>query len=70
VVHNLPDNLHTVFLFGHNPTFTYYANRFTEKTIDNVPTCGVVKIEADISQWSDFKSDLARVSGFWYPKMF
>jgi phosphohistidine phosphatase len=68
VVHDLPDAADTVFLYGHNPTFTYFANRFTDKIIDNIPTCGVVKIEAQIDNWSTFESKNARVTGFWFPK--
>jgi phosphohistidine phosphatase len=69
VVRELPDSATTVLLFGHNPTFTDFANRFTNDYIDNVPTCGVVKIESSSATWADFSEKTARLADFWYPKM-
>jgi len=68
IVRNLPDPARTVFLFGHNPTFTDVANRFTDHYIDNIPTCGVVCIESSAARWSDFNTDNARVIAHFFPK--
>ena len=43
LVKNVADNVNTLMVFGHNPTFTSLVNRYTEDYIANVPTCGVVK---------------------------
>lgn len=70
VVRDLPDSAQVICLFGHNPTFTYFANQFAQNQIDNVPTCGIVKIECDTEGgWSEFGKARTHVSGFWYPKM-
>ena len=68
VISSLPDDKHTVFLFGHNPTFTDVANNFTDNYIDNVPTCGVVHIESSASSWALFDDDNARVKACYFPK--
>lgn len=47
IISNLPDSAAVVCLFGHNPTFTDVANRFSDDFIDNVPTCGIVQIESE-----------------------
>lgn len=68
VIQDLPDPTRTVFLFGHNPTFTDVANRFTDRYIDNIPTCGVVCIESSAARWLDFNTDNARVIAHFFPK--
>ncbi len=65
-----PDTANFVFIFGHNPTFTYIANSIAGVHIDNVPTCGVVHAQLFISSWRDFKPDFAGFIGFHYPKQY
>lgn len=68
IVSHLPDAAAMVFLFGHNPTFTEVANRFSEKFIDNVPTCGIVRIESDVDSWQAFDEGNAVVTQCLFPK--
>lgn len=70
LVKNVDDSVDTLLVFGHNPTFTSIVNRFTEDYIANVPTCGVVKIEADINSWSAFNEVNAVQTEFYYPKQY
>ncbi|MBK7343337.1 MAG: histidine phosphatase family protein [Saprospiraceae bacterium] len=71
VVLNLNDDWNTVFLFGHNPGFTVFANRFTEGfRFDNVPTCGIVHIHGAVDFWQGFKPGLAKVEAWYFPKEF
>jgi len=44
-----------LMIFGHNHAITWFVNKFGDKYIDNVPTCGVVIIEFDITNWSHLK---------------
>ncbi len=60
----------TVFLFGHNPTLTTVANLFTHKHIFNIPTCGIVRIDATIDDWGAFQYPAATVTEFYYPKQY
>lgn len=41
----------TVAIFGHNPGFTDFYNETCRPFIDNIPTCGVVVIQYDQSDW-------------------
>ena len=68
VVRQLPDTAVNVFLFGHNPSLTNIANLFSQKYIDNMPTCSIIRVEADVQHWKDFNQHTARQNGFWYPK--
>jgi phosphohistidine phosphatase len=59
-----------VLLIGHNPAMTDVANFFSKKFIDNVPTCGIIKIEAAIENWTDFLPENAAVTGIFFPGMY
>jgi phosphohistidine phosphatase len=71
IIHELPDAVDTVFLFGHNPTFTYVADSFSKRDrFENVPTCGIVRIQSNTEgvSWANFTIKTAEVTGYWYPK--
>ena len=69
IVRDLPNDAKVVLLFGHNPTLTYFTNRFNEHPIDNLPTCGIIRIDVSVEDWSKFNEKTAKVTGMWYPKM-
>ena len=68
IISALPDDANTVFLFGHNPTFTEVANEFTDDFIDNVPTCGIVKIMSSAENWASFYEGNSKVTARFFPK--
>ncbi len=70
VLRSAPDTASFVFVFGHNPTFTWVANNLSGVNIDNVPTCGVVHAQAIITSWKKFKPEYAGFVGFHYPKLY
>ena len=70
IVQNQPNNWQTILVFGHNPAFTSIANSFEGDYIDNVPTCGIVKVTADIDDWNDLNEKTGKVAEFYYPKQF
>ena len=71
IVRSLSEEWDTICLFGHNPTFTSFANRFGGRDyIPNIPTCGIVRIESDCKQWSDFSEENSRLVEFHYPKQY
>lgn len=68
VIHGLPHEVNTAMLFGHNPSFTMITNRFTDTILDNLPTCGVVKIESTAASWAEFNDSNSKVTAILYPK--
>lgn len=68
IVSALPDSVHTVLLFGHNNTLTDVANLFTEDFIENVPTCGIVRIESSATTWREFYEGNSEVKTCFFPK--
>ncbi len=41
-----------LMIFGHNHAITHFVNTFGDRYIENVPTCGVVQLEFQITEWS------------------
>jgi len=60
VVSGAPDRVTNLAIFGHNPSFTLYANQFLAEPMDNLPTAGVVVLTLDSENWKDIGR--ARVS--------
>ena len=70
IVKTAPDDYGTLFIFGHNPGFTYFANRLCELQIDNIPTCGVVCARLNIDKWMDAGFGKGEKIFFEYPKKY
>jgi len=51
VVEKAPDQLESLAIFGHNPSFTIYANTFLKAPLDNLPTAGVVVLTLESESW-------------------
>jgi phosphohistidine phosphatase len=63
------DRVRALMLVFHNPDITYFANSIDyEVRIDNVPTCGLIKLVSDIAQWRDWSRDNTAFEYFDYPK--
>jgi len=70
IIYGLEDDLEVVVMFGHNPGFTYLANRYTDSPFDNLPTCGIAVIELNDTKWTNFHPSSAKLSGLYFPKQF
>lgn len=57
VVQKTADDVHTLFLFGHNPGLTDFANRICKTSIDNIVTCGVYALQLDVESWKKVNPD-------------
>lgn len=70
VIRHLDNASRTVFLFGHNPTMTFLANRFPGVRIDNVPTCGIFQVKSMAPTWDAWTPETCTFIGFYYPKQY
>ena len=70
VVQHLDISKRCVFVFGHNPTFTFLANRFPGVRIDNVPTCGIFCVKTMAPTWDQWTPEISTFVGFYYPKQY
>lgn len=55
-------------LVAHNPGVTDFVNRVANADIENVPTCGVVRLEFAVDDWRRARPGRAGVIDFDYPK--
>jgi phosphohistidine phosphatase len=57
-----------VMIVGHNPGLTDLANMISDARIDNIPTCGVFAIDAEIDDWAELRDKPGKLAWFDYPK--
>ena len=67
-IESLDDSAKTVALFSHNPGITEFANKLTATKIDDMPTCAIFALKADIKKWSEFLTANKKFWFFDYPK--
>jgi len=70
IVQQLEDNWQSVMLFGHNMTYTMFANWYANPPLDNVPTGAVVALQFDVEQWSSIRSNNGQLQFFEYPRKY
>lgn len=65
------DNGHqSVLLFGHNPSYTLFANYYARPTLENVPTCGLVAVGYAVEDWKLCDETNGKFLFFDYPKRY
>lgn len=67
-IEGLDSDLKHIALFSHNPGITAFANKLTSTFIDDMPTCAVFAVKADIKKWVDFEAVKKEFWFFDYPK--
>lgn len=68
VVQQLADTYQDVMLFGHNPGFLLLSRFLTSHSIEELPTCAVVRVECPIATWRDVVPGQGQLVFFDYPK--
>lgn len=68
VINNLDDDIKRVAIFSHNPAITEFANSLSSTKIDDMPTCAVFAVKADVKKWSDLLFSPITFWFFDYPK--
>ena len=69
VVAGINNSTKNVAIFSHNPGITDFVNSLVKDVkIDNMPTCGIFAVQADISRWEDFRVAEKSLLFFDYPK--
>ena len=69
VVSALDNRFNSVAIFAHNPGITNFANELSpEAKLDNMPTCSVFAVQADVDHWSAFGKAKRTFLLFDYPK--
>ena len=64
------ESFETIFLIGHNPELTEFANILIPDNFSKLPTLGVLAINLDIDSWSDIHEKCGEIDFFIQPKQF
>ncbi len=68
-IKDIDDKYKSAAVFSHNPGITDFANQLIDKAnIDNMPTCSVFAVKADVEKWKDFSKAKKEFLFFDYPK--
>jgi phosphohistidine phosphatase len=68
MIKRLDDKFHSVMIFGHNPEFSNLADFLVKDLVDDLPTCGIVRISFDTDKWKEVGKDRVTNVFFDYPK--
>ena len=68
VIQGLDDRLEHIALVAHNPGLTDLCDVLAGAKIDNVPTCGIVRMSLTIDSWRSASQGCGRLLDFDYPK--
>lgn len=68
IVNSFDDKYNRVIIFGHNPGFTDLSENLTGEYLNNVPTCGICKIEFQVDSWKEVGFESGMLKYFDYPK--
>ena len=63
VISSVSDKHNTIAIFSHNNGITDFANQLTSARIDEIPTCGIFAVTAEIKHWKDFTKSEKQ---FWF----
>lgn len=70
VISHINKDHKNVMLFSHNYGITDFANYISNSDIQNISTCGIVKISFVIKNWQEIQNTKGNLQYFIYPKMF
>ena len=57
IIDNTPEEISSLAIFGHNPSFGSLANKFLKEPLENLPTSGVIVLSFDIDSWKDISPE-------------
>lgn len=68
VIKGLEDKYDSVAIVSHNDGITEFVNTLCNTHVDDMPTCSVFSVKADIKSWKDFEEAKRLFVLFDYPK--
>jgi phosphohistidine phosphatase len=66
-IENTKNKHDVIALFSHNPGITEFANSLTTTHIDDMPTCSVFAVQANVDDWKEFMNAEIKFLFFDYP---
>jgi phosphohistidine phosphatase len=70
IINSVDDKVNTLMIFGHNPGLTYLSNYLSDKTIDNIPTAGIVGLLYNSGNWPELNRKSCKMEYFEFPRKY
>ncbi len=70
VIKEFPENINKAMLFSHNPGLTYFVCAVSGANIDNITTCGIVRLDFEINNWNAINTMKGKLIFFEFPKKY
>jgi phosphohistidine phosphatase len=68
ILQRTPGHYKNVFMIGHNPGLSNFANELTVGSNFQIPTCGVVGLAFALDDWHNIAYGMGKLLFFIYPK--
>ena len=68
LLQQLPENVQTVFVFGHNPTVYYLVYNLVKYFNSDMPTCSTVGLDFEIDSWKEVSAHGGKITFQLVPK--
>jgi phosphohistidine phosphatase len=68
MISGVDNDMISLMVFGHNPTFTQLANRFLDEPIELLPTSGVISITFETNNWLEITKVKHKTNFMLFPK--
>ena len=65
----LPEEMKTVYIFGHNPSVYYMVYNLVKYFNSDMPTCSTVALDFEVEKWKDATARGAKIAFQLVPKM-
>jgi len=69
MIKEVPGNVQTLFVFGHNPFMYYIASNLCADFHGDMPTCSTVLIDFNIDTWQELEARQGNLNKHLYPSM-
>ncbi|MGE4586659.1 MAG: histidine phosphatase family protein [Mangrovibacterium sp.] len=70
IIFKLPEEVQTVFIFGHNPTVYYLVNNLVRMFNNDMPTCSTVGIDFQADSWAGVAAREGKLAFQLMPRLF
>lgn len=70
LLRNLPEEVQTVFVFGHNPTVYYLVCNLVRLFNNDMPTCSTVGIDFETESWKDIAPRAGKLAFRLTPRLY
>lgn len=67
ILSHVSEDINSITLFGHNPSFTEIADTLCREGCDFIPKCGVIGISFNIRTWSEIRINTGKMVYFLKP---